>query len=160
MAITPAVVKAPSLGLGPLAGLLEQHLSPRTYHEFQSVLSCPPNGRITRAKTTPCRVPLNSSVVEPVEGGVAAWSSGGSKSVPKPAASTSAGIVRNADSQALTQAHRIRSYSMGPAIGITSSPGDCHAHWSLGTTGLEHLALWLAWRRQVFSGLLLNTSWH
>lgn len=49
---------------------------------------------------------------------------------------------------------------MGPAISITSSPGDCHAHWSLGTTGLEYLALRLVWRQQVFSGLLLNTSWH
>ena len=81
MAITPAVVKAPSPGLGPLAGL-EQHLSSRTHHEFHSVLSCPPNGRITRAKTTPCRVPLNSSVVEPVEGGVVAWSSGGPRASP------------------------------------------------------------------------------
>ena len=37
--------------------------------------SCPPNSRVTIAKTTPNTVPFNMPVVKPIEGRVAVWSS-------------------------------------------------------------------------------------
>lgn len=42
---------------------------------LHSVSSCPPYCRVSIAKTTPNIVPFNLSVVEPIEGQVAAWSS-------------------------------------------------------------------------------------
>lgn len=64
--------------------------------------SCPPKCSV---QTAPNTVSFNISVVEPTAGREAAWSSGAPGVVPRSVASTSPGIIRNADSQALAQAY-------------------------------------------------------
>lgn len=116
-----------TLGLVCLLTLSNPSLPEQTVSSTLCQIAPPANCRVAINKATPNTVPLDISTVGLTEGRVTP------SVVPRPATSTSPGIVRNADSQALTQAYWIRS--SGPSWVVT--------HVSVGQTSLKSENSWV-----------------